>query len=85
MIAFPILESWNTHSKVATIVATADKKRILCRISMEVLRERFDASEDEPMQSLIEYRADIQEAARKLIESDTYEKDGSILIRSCDI
>ena len=84
MISFPKLESWNATSKVATIVATVDKKRILCRISMEVLKERFDASEDEPMQSLIEYRADIQEAAEKLIEREAYEEDGSILIRTCD-
>ncbi|NOQ36943.1 MAG: DUF1488 family protein [Methylococcaceae bacterium] len=85
MISFPRLESWNTLNKVATIVATTDdKKRVLCRISMEILIDKFGASEEEPMQSVAEYRTNIEDAARKLIENKSYEDDGSILIHADD-
>ena len=85
MIGFPRLESWNDITKVATIAATSDKKRVLCRISMEVLRDKFGASEEEPMQTVAKYRTEIQEVARKLIEDEAYEEDGSILIRARDL
>ena len=72
-------------AKVATVAAEVDKKRVLCRISLEILRDRFGASENEPMQSVAEHRTVIQEAARKLIENEIYEEDGSVLIRAHDI
>jgi flagellin-specific chaperone FliS len=37
------------------------------------------------MQSVALHRIVIQEAAKKLIESKSYEEDGSILIRACDL
>ena len=84
-ISFPPLESWNPLTKVATIAAQVGGKRVLCRISMEVLKKRFRASASEPMQSVSKNRELIRDAARKLIESNAYEKDGSILIRQKDI
>ena len=84
-IVFPKLECWNPLTKVATIAADIDKKHVLCRISLEVMVDRFGCSEEEPMQFVVQHRATIQEAARKLIENDSYEEDGSILIRSCDL
>ena len=85
MISFPRLECWNPMAKVATVAAEVDKKRVLCRISLEILRDKFGASENEPMQSVAEHRTVIQEAARKLIENEVYEEDGSVLIRAHDI
>jgi hypothetical protein len=84
VIQFPKLESWNNLTKVATIVATSDKKRVLCRISFEVLRDKFGASKEEPMKTVVKHRTDIQEVASKLIEDESYEEDGSILIRACN-
>ena len=84
MISFPQLESWNSINKVATIVATTDKKRVLCRISIKILIDKFGVSGEEPMRSVAEYRTNIQEVARKLIENEAYEEDGSILIRKGD-
>ena len=84
MILFPRLECWNTTTKVATVAADVDKNRVLCRISLEILRDKFDASEKEPMQSVAQHRTAIQEAARILIENGAYEEDGSVLIRACD-
>ena len=84
-ITFPLLESWNPMTEVATIAAQVGGKRVLCRISMEVLKKRFRASPSEPMQSVSQNRATIRSAARKLIERKAYEDDGSILIRHADI
>ena len=84
-ISFPPLESWNPLTKVATIAAQVGGKRVLCRISMEVLKKRFRASASEPMQSVSKNRELIRDAARKLIESNAYEENGSILIRQKDI
>ncbi|MES9858864.1 MAG: DUF1488 domain-containing protein [Sedimenticola sp.] len=84
MISFPRLECWNTTTKVATVAADVDKKRVLCRITLEILRDKFGASEKEPMQSVAQHRTAIQEAARRLIENGVYEEDGSVLIRAWD-
>ena len=72
-------------SKVVTVAAEVNKNRVLCLISLEVLRGKFGASEDEPMLSVAQHRMAIQEAARKLIECEAYEEDGSVLIRACDL
>ena len=72
-------------TKVATVAAEVNKKRVPCLISLEILRNKFGASEDEPMQSVAQHRTAIQEAARKLIENEDYEEDGSILIRARDL
>ena len=84
-ISFPLLESWNPMTNVATIAAQVGGKRVLCRISLEVLKKKFRASASEPMQSVSKNRARIRSAARMLIESESYEEDGSILIRHGDI
>lgn len=85
MISFTRLESWNTMTKVATIAATADKKRVLCRISFDILRDKFGATEEKPMESVAQHRVAIQEAARILIENEEYQEDGSIIIRDSDL
>ena len=79
-IDFPRLESWNPITKVATIAATVQKKRVLCRISMEILKEKFHASTDNPLHAIRQNRQLIEAAARQLILSNAYEKDGSIVI-----
>ena len=84
-ISFPRLESWNTLTKVATIAAEVNKKRVLCRISSRILRDKFGSSEEDSMKSIVQHRTEIQEAARKLIECGGYEDDGSILIRAGDL
>ncbi|MCW8943710.1 MAG: DUF1488 domain-containing protein [Sedimenticola sp.] len=84
-ITFPRLECWNAIAKVATVAAELDKKRILCRISLDILIEKFGATDEDPMQSVAQHRIAIQEAACRLIESNTFEEDGSVLIRSTDL
>jgi Protein of unknown function (DUF1488) len=85
MISFPRLECWNNLTKMATVVAEVDKKRVLCRISSESLRVKFGASDDKFMQSVVQHRMAIQEAAKRLIERDVYEVDGSVLIQTADL
>jgi hypothetical protein len=84
-VTFPKLESWHPVSKVATIAAVVNKKRVLCRVSLKTLKGKFGASEKAPMDSLAENRNIVQEAARRLIEKDSYEEDGSILIGPDDL
>ena len=85
MISFPRLECWNDMTKMATVVADVDKKRVLCRISSESLRIKFGASDDKLMQSVVQHRMAIQEAATRLIDRDDYEADGSVLIKTADL
>lgn len=84
-ISFPKLECWNALTKVATIAAVVNRKRVLCRISLEILRDKFGASEEESMMLVAQHRTAIQAAAKKLIESESYEDDGSVLIRAHDL
>lgn len=80
-----MLECLNTITKVATVAAEVNKKRVLCRISLGSLIDKFGSSEEEPMCFVAQHRSAIQEAARSLIENDLYEEDGSILIHARDL
>ena len=84
-ITFPMLECWNPMTKVATIAAQVDQRRVLCKISMETLQKKFRASEDEPMRAVAENRSVLQAKARMLIEKEAFEEDGSVIIRTKDI
>jgi hypothetical protein len=84
-ILFPRLESWNGVTETATIAVDVNKKRVLCRVALRTLVDRFGASDESPMQVIAQHRFVIQEGARKLIEDEAYEEDGSIMIRVGDI
>ena len=84
-VTFPPLECWNPLTKVATVAAEMNKNRILCRISFDVLRKKFRATKDDPMRAVAENRASIRAAAKRLIESRSFEEDGSIVVRASDI
>jgi hypothetical protein len=79
-VSFPALQSWNPSTEIATIAAQVSGKRVLCRIPMTDLSKKFDFSTEEPMKAVTKYRAEIEAAARKLIDNKTYEEDGSINI-----
>ncbi|MET0047372.1 MAG: DUF1488 family protein [Sedimenticola sp.] len=85
VIHFPGYESWNSMTEMATVAADVNKDRVLCRVSLNILEDRFGVMDDTPIQCLAHHRAVIQKAARKLIQSESFEDDGSILIRSGDI
>ncbi len=84
-IGFPLVECWNPITHVATLAAEVNKKRVLCRISAELLVKRFRASPEQPMRAVAENRTALQAAARTLIENGAYEQDGSIMIRQRDL
>lgn len=84
-ISFPVRECWNPMTKVATITAEVDKRRVLCRISIEVLQEHFNVSVEEPLRAVAENRSTLQAKSRMLIANEAFEEDGSIIIRSKDI
>ncbi len=79
-ISFPLLQCWNPVTKVATIAAQVSGERVCCRIKIDDLRKKFHIFPDEPMQSVTNYRIEIESAARKLIEKNDFEDDGSIKI-----
>ncbi len=72
-------------TRVATIAAELNGKRVQCRISMEVLQKSFSASPEEPMRSVVKNRSIIETAARILIENNAYDDEGNINIRQGDI
>ena len=84
-VQFPLLECWNPMTRVATIAAEVNKKRVLCRVSIEVLQKELRASAEKPMELVADNRAVLRDAARRLIESEAFEEDGSILIRREDL
>ena len=85
MISFPRLECWNNTTKTATLVADVDKRRVLCKISLFTLREKFNSPEGELMLLVAKYRPVIHAAATNLIEQEIYEEDGSVLIKKQDL
>ena len=85
-IDFPVLQCWNPMTKVATIAAQVNGRRVSCRISSATLQKKFLASADSPpMQAITENRWQIETAARRLIENEAYEEDGSIVIQLKDL
>ena len=84
-ISFPHLQCWNPVTKVATIAAEVGGKRVSCRIRIDDLRKKFHVFPDEPMQSVTNYRTEIESAARKLIDKMDFEDDGSIMINYTDL
>ena len=84
-ISFPLLQCWNPVTNVATIAAQVSGGRVSCRIKIDDLRKKFHIFPDEPMQSVTNYRAEIENAARKLIEKNDFEDDGSIMINYKDL
>lgn len=84
-ITFPKLQCWNPLTEMATIAAEFKGKRISCRIKIIDLRKKFHNFPDQPMQLVTIYRAEIESAARKLIERNAFLEDGSIIIKHKDL
>lgn len=72
-------------TSMATIAADIDGRRVLCRISSADLRKKYRESIDEPMQLVREYRSELETAAKALIENESFEQDGSIVIKYRDL
>jgi len=72
-------------TNMATLVAEVDKKRVLCRISSDSLRIKFEATDNKFMLSVVQHRTEIQDAAKRLIERNSFQDDGSVLIRTVDL
>ena len=84
-ISFPGLHSWNPVTEVITIAAQVSGNRVSCRIDFADIKSKFKEVSEEPLITAKTYRKEIETAARKLIENNNYEKDGSILISFNDL
>ena len=65
--------------------ATADGRRVRCRISGEALCDHSRAKSDGTISAFLKNYNEIEARARKLIEQQRFETDGSISIRTADI
>ncbi len=84
-ISFPGLYCWNPVTEVITIAAQVSGNRVSCRIDFADIESKFKEVSEEPLIAVKTYRNEIESAARKLIENNSYEKDGSILISFKDL
>jgi Protein of unknown function (DUF1488) len=84
-ISFPTLHCWNPETEIVTIAAQVSGKRVSCRIAYADIKTKFPVLAETPLETVVNYRADIETAARKLIENKKYEKDGSIKIDYADL
>ena len=84
-ILFPALQCWNPLEKLITISARVRGKRVLCSVSTNDLKKKYHVFVNTPLKTLAEHRTEIEHAARKLIENESYERDGTIMIRFKDL
>ena len=84
-IKFPLLQSWNPLTEVATIAAEVSGNRVLCRIAATVLQKKYPSSGDDPMQTVTTHRTEIENAARILIEQEAFDEEGAITIGYKDL
>ncbi len=84
-ISFPSMQCLNPITNVATIAAQCSGKRVSCRIKIKDLRNKFNFFPNQPMQLVTNYRTEIENAARHLIEKKDFEDDGSIMISYKDL
>jgi hypothetical protein len=84
-VSFPVLQCWNPVTRVATIAAEFAGRRVSCRIKIADLNRKYKITTDEPMQSVTNYRTEIENAIRELIKKKSFEEDGSIMINYDDL
>lgn len=84
-ISFPTLHCWNPETEIITIAAQVSGKRVSCRIAYTDVKTKFPVLADTPIETVVKYRTEIEAAAKNLIESKKYEKDGSIKINYTDL
>ena len=84
-ISFPAMQCLNPVTNVATIAAQYSGRRVSCRININDLRNKFNFFPDQPMELVTNYRTEIENAVRHLIEKKAFEKDGSIIISYEDL
>ena len=65
------------------IVAQVDGRRVMCNIPLDLLHQRF-GDEESPINLVTANRPAFEAAARKVIESNRFESDGSVLLGTKD-
>ena len=84
-ITFPLLQCWNPMTNVVTIAAQVNGERVLCKISSTNLHAIFPESALDPMEIVSANRSQIENAALRLIQSNSFDPDGFIIINSTDL
>lgn len=84
-ITFPLLQCWNPMTSVVTIAAQVNGERVLCKISSEILHAVFPKTAKDTMGIVTANRSQIESAARTLIQNNSFNADGFIIINSTDL
>ncbi len=84
-VTFPLLECWSPVNDNATFAADVNGRRVLCRVEPSALQADRPVKADICMKALARHRSTMQATARKLIEEERFQADGSILIRKSDL
>lgn len=84
-IAFEQEQQLDDMSGVVKFRAVVDVYPVLCKISREALSDHFGADDVGELNAFLKHRSEIEQYARKLIEQQGFQSDGSILIRSEDM
>lgn len=79
-----IIEAWDGNREVVTFPVFLNKQRIRCAISLEAIQDHFGGKDLPPLDVFRAKRSAIEGIAKRLIERQRFEQDGSILIRSQD-
>ena len=82
-LEFPLLECWNPMTESAQIVAQIDGRRVMCNIPLKLLQQRFGDAVG-PIELVTQNRPAIEAAADRVIESERFESDGSIVLENQD-
>jgi hypothetical protein len=84
-ITFLAGETWHDTQEVVVFQASGSGRPICCRMSWEALQDRrFNGDASQPLETFRRHRPAIEEIARRLIQRQRFEPDGSILIRPQD-
>lgn len=83
-MSFPSGEQWDGRRAVVIFQASVSAKYIPCAISLEALQDHFNGDPRQPLETFRQHRPTIENLARKLIQGQRFELDGSVFIRSQD-
>jgi len=83
-ISFPREQTQDSGGSGVEFPAIVDGRRIPCKISREALDDHFEAETMGELHAFLKHRFAIEAKARKLIEQQEFQADGSILVGTRD-
>ena len=82
---FPQTQIYDRDSEIIVFHAHVGEDTIRCTISVDALKDHFQANLLKPLQAFICNRPTIEHIAERLIAQQRFEPDGSVLVSSEDV